>query len=265
MARRRTVARFTPVPARPKPRATVPGRHGIRRPVRRAPGMRAPAAPRAPGVGAPGTPEVPVGPPPAPDPQDALYWTQRARLDFQRGQQRNQLTQQQAYSEADFAEALRRRNEQRGETIQGVRQGANREGLFYSGTLGQRQGDVNTRFDRADFDARTAQERATAARKAAIEALDQGYDIDEAALAAEAVDRQVQRDVANEDLGAYDPPAAAGPPGVPGRPAARAPRGRGGRRQRTTRTPRRPARGPGSRWVQTGKTRQRPRRRVVQR
>lgn len=231
-----TRSRWTPVPRRPRPRATVPGRGGIRRPVRPPAGIRAPRAPSAPGAPKPGAAAAPAAPV-APDPRDSTYWQNLAKLQFTRNQQQAQLTQEQAYADTDFAEAVRRRLGQKVEDVQNIRQGANREGLFYSGQLGKRQGDYEVDFQRREADAQTAYTRANAAREAARQALAEGYSLDEAAAMAEAVDRQSARDLASPP----DPPgAAAAPPAAvaPGRVAAR-PRGSSGRRQPTTTTPRR--------------------------
>ena len=173
---------------RPKPKSVAPAGKAYSGFSSTPPPVAAASAPGpAPGPAAAG----------APDPRDANYWAQLAKLTFQRDQQTAQLNQQQAYADTDFAEALRRRLEQSGKERTGITQGANREGLIESGQLGSRLGDQRVAHDRAVGDARTSHERETAARTAARDALAAGFTLEEAALHAEAVDRQWERDLAN--------------------------------------------------------------------
>lgn len=151
---------------------------------------------------------APAGGAPAPakpattDPRDPTYWAQRAKLIFQRDQEVNRLTREQAYSDQDFTEALRRRAEDKPKQVQSIREGANREGLLFSGQLGRRVGEFETAFQREESDARLSHEREKAARQAARDALAQGYTLEEAALLAEAVARQQDRDFNNSLYGA---------------------------------------------------------------
>jgi hypothetical protein len=146
---------------------------------------------------------VPAGPPvvrdlmakkPAPSPLDAQYFTDVAQQRFRAQQQLGQLGTQSAYARTDFDEALRRMGQQQGQDIQTTRENAAREGLFYSGQLGKREGDVNTQYARRTGDLRVNYDRGEAARQAARRALAAGASIDQAAAEAAAVDRQLDRD-----------------------------------------------------------------------
>lgn len=151
----------------------------------------------------PGTPAVAAKT--SPDPRDATYWAQRAKLLSQDTQNLAGAEQQQSYEDTDFHEALRRRALQGQKDIQGIREGANREGLAFSGQLGKRQGDYEVGAAQQEGDARQVYERAKAERAPVItalrEALRSGLPVDEAALYAEAVDRQTDRDAANPPSG----------------------------------------------------------------
>jgi hypothetical protein len=146
-------------------------------------------------AGPPKVRDLMVGQKPAPpSPLDAQYFTDVAQQRFRAQQQLNQLGTQSAYARTDFQEGLRRQAQQQGQDIQATRENAAREGLFYSGQLGKREGDVNTQYARRTGDLRLNFDRGEAARQAARRALAAGASIDEAAAEAAAVDRQLQRD-----------------------------------------------------------------------
>jgi hypothetical protein len=140
---------------------------------------------------------------------DAQYLAEAAQRQFDRIQAMNALTSQAGSDKNDTSEAIRRLLSGAPEQRQGIKQNANRQGLFYSGQLGkqltsyetdltQRQGDIQH-----DFDAR---ERA---RAVARDALEQGAPLQEAAALAEAASRQVQRDSDAASVNALAPPPAA--------------------------------------------------------
>jgi hypothetical protein len=139
--------------------------------------------------------------PSSPDPRDASYWAQRSKLLSQEQTDLAKAQQQQSYEDTDFAEALRRRAVQHDKDTQQIREGANREGLLFSGQLGKRQGDYEVGYQQQNADTQQAYERAKAERAPTIEALrsalQSGVPLEEAAIYAEAVDRQLQRDSNN--------------------------------------------------------------------
>lgn len=146
---------------------------------------------------------------------DAQGLQEQAQLHFQTGQQLADLAQQGAYDQTDVAEALRRMQTQQTDTEQQTRESANRAGLFYSGQLGKQMGDVQTQFGRQRFDQQTAYDRRQAARVASRQAILQGATLEEAAIAAEAADRQIQRDTEAADAGSLvrEPGPAPAKPG----------------------------------------------------
>jgi hypothetical protein len=191
----------------PKPAATG----GLAHPIASG-GAVPPPAP------APGAPQGGADPAPAaPFTGDASYWADQALRNFQRKQQVDQLTQQSAYDKTDFQEALRRRVAQHPKDIQSTQEGANRQGLFYSGQMGKRLGDLETQYTRENSDAQQAYDRREAARSAARTAIEQGAPLEEAAALAAAADRATTSASSAADAGMLVPnqppaPAPAAPP-----------------------------------------------------
>ena len=139
-----------------------------------------------------------VKPPPAPRAPyqwtpDAAYNAAVARLAFNRDEGIRQIDERQGYANADFAEASRRLGLQRTGAEKQTRETANRQGLFYSGQLGKRLGDVAASFTRQQGDLQRNKDRDDAARRAARQALIDGYTLEEAAARAEAVARGLAR------------------------------------------------------------------------
>ena len=183
---------------------------------------RPPAAPQAgqaPSQTPPGQPQAPGAGGFTPD---AEYLAAAAQRAFERKTALENLTSQGDTDKTDTQEAIRRLLAAAPEQRPGIRQGANREGLFYSGQLGkrsdafeadltQRQGDINLDFQRREN-----------ARIAARQAIESGMPLEEAAALAESATRQVERDTTAANAGALTP--------TPG-PAAPAPRLPAGRRR----------------------------------
>lgn len=193
---------------------------------------RAPSAPAAPGAGAPSaTPGAPAagGSTLADDAQSAA---ERAALKFRTDNDRATIEQQGAYDRTDFQEALRRMATQRPKDERATREGANRQGLFYSGQLGKRLGELAVDYQRREGDARSEFDRREAAREAARRALESGMSIDDAAISAQLAERQVGRDAEAADAGGLVGPDAlpvAGPASKKKRHVVRGSRGtRGG-------------------------------------
>lgn len=125
---------------------------------------------------------------------DAAYNAAMARLGFDRDTSIAGLQQQQQYAQIDFDEQTRRLNEQLGKNRTAVTEGANDEGLFYSGQLGKRQGELTVTHERQVGDLRREKERADAEIAAAIKAIQDRYNLDEGEQRLGAVGRQVERD-----------------------------------------------------------------------
>lgn len=141
--------------------------------------------------------QAPPRPAPIPqggDPRDSTYWTTVAKLQSQRDQQISSSNQTSAYERTDLQEALRRMTAQKPIDLGNTTSAANRQGLLYSSTLGNRKGTVETNFARQTGDAQQGYDRREAARETARQAILAGYSLDEAAALAAATDRQSQRD-----------------------------------------------------------------------
>lgn len=118
----------------------------------------APAAPQA-------APNGDVSTPGDVDPRDATYGAGLAGL---LGQVQSQRRAIQAASETDnqgFNENLGRIAQNRSASLDANQTNANRQGLFYSGILGKRQGDTNAQYDDQINQNRSALNAREAARK----------------------------------------------------------------------------------------------------
>ena len=192
----------------PAPAATQPTRPGARGPGNNT--RRRPPKPRKPGVWVTGKPSgmsaAPIKRPPetvqalkAPDPRDAQYWMERAKLFNQQQQQLADLQKQQEWADLDYQEAVRRLTERYQRQRQATTTAANRAGLFYSGQLGKWLGDIDVEESRRLSDLRQDYERRSEARKALIaklqEAIQQGRVIGEEDIFAAAVQRAAQADM----------------------------------------------------------------------
>jgi len=133
--------------------------------------------------------------PAAPDPRDSGYYTEIAKLNFQKNQQLAQQQTQGTYERADMEKALSRQAEQRPKDLQKANESFNKSGLFYSGKLGEARGDIEKGHSRQEADTRERFARSEAAREAARRALEEGASIDAAAALAASVDRQGGRDL----------------------------------------------------------------------
>lgn len=151
------------------------------------------AAPSAPSVTAQGAPQATFRAPAVFTP-DASYIAQAAQAQFNRTNQINQLNAESESQRSTLQESIRRLMENAVGQRQSTKETANKQGLFYSGQLGKRLGDLESQIARqradmqSDFD---AQERA---RAAARQAILQGEPLETAAMRAEAVERQLARD-----------------------------------------------------------------------
>jgi hypothetical protein len=174
-----------------------PPHKGIIRPLTAVPG----------GVAAPsgGTPT------PAPFTPDAQYLASAAQAAFQRHQQIEQLNQEGANDKTNLTTAINRLLGDVPKARQGINEGANKEGLFYSGQLTKRLNDYEQQVQRAQDDLNTGFGQRDQARQAAITALQQGAPLDNQQLLAEAAGRQIGTDTTAADAGALAPPASSAP------------------------------------------------------
>jgi hypothetical protein len=161
-----------------------------------------------------GTPQAPAAPRVAPVPQvqaqgstptatprtpavftpDAQYIAQAAQAQFDRTNQINQLNADADTARNTFQEAVRRLMEGVPEQRQGLKQQANKQGLFYSGILGKRLGDLEAAVARQRADMQGSHDVEQRAREAARAALLSGATLEDAAMQAAAVERQIARD-----------------------------------------------------------------------
>lgn len=153
----------------------------------------APAAPPAPRPTAIAAPVAPARTAAQFTP-DAQYIAEAAQQQFNRTNSVNQLNAQSESERSNLAEAIRRLTEDAVGQRQGVREGANKQGLFYSGQLGKRLGDLESQIARQRADLQSDFDQSEAAREAARQAILQGAPLEEAALRAAGVERQIGRD-----------------------------------------------------------------------
>jgi hypothetical protein len=165
-----------------------------------------------------------AGPPPAQSPPgqpeqgstpfvpDAAYLAAAAQRNFERGEAIKNLTSQGSTDKADTAEAIRRLLSKAPEQRQGIKQSANKAGLFYSGQLGKQLNNYEADLTQNQGDINLDYQRREEARAAARSAIERGAPLEEAAALAEAAGRQVERDtVAAENYMLAPPPEAPAP------------------------------------------------------
>lgn len=171
--------------------------------------LRAPTPPSAPGAAAaaPGGAPAPGGFIP-----DAEYLAAAAQAAFQRNQQIEQLNTEGANDKTNFNTAITRLLTDVPKQRQAIREGANKEGLFYSGQLTKRLGDYEQALQRSQDDLNTGYGQREGARQAALTALQQGAPLDDAQLQAAAAARRIAADTVAADAGALAPPAVAATP-----------------------------------------------------
>ena len=126
---------------------------------------------------APGYAPPPAPKPPAPtfqaptDVRDSTYNTGVAGLLFNNKNQRDDLNRQLGQGTEDFNTMLARMADARAKDLLATNYGANREGLFYSGQLGKRRGDVEKGYSQQESDARTSYNRQQEALNQALQRL----------------------------------------------------------------------------------------------
>lgn len=197
-------AKGGPGPAKGLPMVTGPAK-GL--PMTPAPGTPAPTSAPAPAAGG----SAAIVP-------DAQYLAEAAQRAFERTTKLNELGEEGRTDRTQAQEAIRRMLEDALQGQQTIREGAGKEGLFYSGQLSKRLGTYEQAVQRARGDVETSLQSREDARSRAIAALQQGAPLEEATALAGAGQRQVIRDTSAADLGALVPntpaPAATAVPAV---------------------------------------------------
>ncbi len=174
-------------------------------------------------VGAPATATTPPAPPapsaagPVQDPAFLAWQAQR----------QNEIGQTKAgYDAADRseglarAEAIRRLGTQKPTDVRKTSENFNKAGLFYSGQLGRAQDELQANYLQREGDINSRYDAAAEARRAARQALDQGYPLEVAAQLAASADRRISSDAEAADAGVLAVPATA-PAAVSGPHVAR--------------------------------------------
>lgn len=149
---------------------------------------------------APGT--APTAGGPAQIIPDAQYLAEAAQAAFQRQTQIDAFNQQSQQDRGNRDEAIRRIIEKMTPDLQSINEGANRQGLFYSGQLTKRRDDYNKAVERQKGDLNTGFQQREDARTAAIKALNQGAPLEDAVALAASAGRQVTSDTAAADANA---------------------------------------------------------------
>jgi hypothetical protein len=146
-----------------------------------------------------------------PDPRDAQYYADTAQDTFDRNAKINDITTTGQRDKTDTAEAIRRLLATQPQALQNARESANKQGLFNSGQLGKREGDINTQYAQQQGDVQRDADRRESDRQTAVAAIQGGASLAEVQRLLEATDRQTGRDTTAADAGALttDTPAPA--------------------------------------------------------
>jgi hypothetical protein len=174
-----------------------------------------PAAPAAPGVanGAPGNQSAPF--------LDSTYFANTAQNQFSAQNQLSDISQQDSYNQTDAFTAKARLDQQEPFAEQGLKENAARQGLIGSTRTNTQVGLQQRDYlqQRGDIDLKAA--RTHASNQAAMQAIQAGLPIQQAAELAAAADRQTVRDQAAADAGALtqNPAPAAKPQPAKTKPA----------------------------------------------
>ena len=208
---RRQLARRTTPTSRARLRARFTG--GALGP----PPQQRPAAPSAPRVPKPAPVASPTGGAQAPTAArtaavftpDAQYLAEAAQAQFNRTNRINQLNAEQENDRAVYQEATRRLMEGVPEQRQQISEQANRQGLFYSGQLGKRLGDLEAGVARQRADMRMSYDTEQRARQAARAAILAGEPLETAAMRAASVERSLAKaaEAASQNQLAVNPKA----------------------------------------------------------
>lgn len=136
---------------------------------------------------------------------DAQYLAEAAQKAFLRTQQLGALTQESQDDKTNTQTAINRLLENAVSDRVKINEGANKEGLFYSGQLTKRLGDYETQVERAKGDATTLLGQREASRLLQRNTIEQGGPLDDAVLLALAGQRQTGRDTTAADSNALVP------------------------------------------------------------
>lgn len=167
-----------------------------------------PQAPQAPG--APGAAGGAGGAAPAQWVPDAQYLAEAAQKAFLRTQQLTSLTKEAQDDKTNTQTAINRLLENALSDRTKIAEGANKEGLFYSGQHTKRLGDYETQLNRAKGDAETALSQREQGRLLQRTTIEQGGPLEDAVAQALAAQRQVSRDTTAADNMALVPNVGAG-------------------------------------------------------
>lgn len=159
----------------------------------------------------------------APITPDAQYLAEAAQKAFLRTQQLTALTQESQDDKTNTQTAINRLLENAVSDRVKINEGANKEGLFYSGQLTKRLGDYEGQLERAKGDATTLLGQREASRLVQRNTIEQGGPLEDAVALALAGQRQTGRDTIAADSGALVPNVGGG-----GAPQAAAISGLGG-------------------------------------
>lgn len=172
------------------------------------------------GAQASGTPGTPASTPATFAP-DAQFLAEAAQRAHQKATALTRLSQETSDDRTNTATAINRLLENAIKDRGQIDEGANSQGLYFSGQRDKRRGDYEEGLTRAKGDAQTAFDQREAARISERSAIEQGDPLDEAAARALAIQRQIGRDTNAADLGALvpniaSPTAAAASAALPG-------------------------------------------------
>jgi hypothetical protein len=149
-----------------------------------------------------------------PDPRDATYWANLAKLKAADEGEYNKTLETQANEDAGYGLALKEAIQARGVQEHNLGGEALRSGLASSGWLDRTQGEQVRTYTNERASASMSHEQETHAREVARNALIEGFPVDVAGLLAEAGARLAQREENENENGEPESPAAS--PVAPG-------------------------------------------------
>lgn len=130
-----------------------------------------------------------------PDPRDDRYWSDLARMMFEKNQKLSDINTQGVYATTDYEQALEGLTRQQPRDIQDIREAANTAGAFYSSATGEAVGRTEQAYQTERGGVESQYQRENAMRELMRSQIEQGYTVDEAAALAEALTRQSESEL----------------------------------------------------------------------
>jgi hypothetical protein len=132
------------------------------------------------------------------DPRDSEYWRNLVVLTQNKDNQLSQLNTEETYSRTAYERALQDLTLQQPRDELSYREGANQAGAFYSSKTGEGLGQIKQEYFLRRSDTEQNFNKEQSLRELMRRAIEQGYTAEEAALLAEATERQAMGELDRE-------------------------------------------------------------------